>query len=254
MIFAVIAAGLIIGSFLNVCICRMPLEQSVVSPRSHCPQCKKTIYWYDNVPVLSYLLLGGKCRFCKKPISPIYMIVEILTATLLAFAFAQWGVGLRFLSYSILLCCLIVATFVDFKFQIIPDEVSYGGMAAGLILSAVYPQLHGKAIWYMGLLSSGLGLLIGGASIYIIGIVGKIIFKKDAMGGGDVKFLAMIGAFLGWQYAILIFFIAPFFGAAVGITMKLKYKVEVIPYGPYLSLATVIVMFWGQRILGYLLY
>ncbi len=182
------------------------------------------------------------------------MIVEILTAALLALSFAQWGLSPAFLAYSILLCCLIVATFVDFKFQIIPDEVSFGGMAAGLILSALYPQLHGKTIWYMGLLNSGLGLLIGGASIYIIGVVGKIIFKKDAMGGGDVKFLAMIGAFLGWQYVVLIFFIAPFFGAGVGIIMKLKYKVEVIPYGPYLSLATAIVMFWGQRILGYLLY
>jgi len=257
MILSVFIIGLIIGSFLNVCIYRMPKEESIVKPRSHCPECKKTIYWYDNIPVLSYLLLGGKCRFCKSKISPRYMVVEVLTAALITLSFMQWGMRPfagdgKFLAYSILLCCLIVATFVDFKFQIIPDEISYGGMAAGVILSSVYPQLQNQAIWYMGLLNSVKGLLAGGLSIYAIGVVGKFIFKKDAMGGGDVKFLAMIGAFLGLKFAILIFFIAPFFGAVVGIIMKIKYKAEVIPYGPYLSLATIVVLFWGEKILGYL--
>lgn len=254
MIYIIAIIGLMLGSFLNVCIYRLPQNESIITPRSYCPECKKPIAWHDNIPVLSYILLRGKCRFCKKAISPRYILVEVLTALLLVLAFRQWSLSPKFFIYSVLFCGLIVATFVDFKFQIIPDEISYGGMILGLIFSSLYPALHNASLWYWGLFKSALGLLAGGASIYLIGVLGKIIFKKDAMGGGDVKLMAMIGAFLGVKYAILIFFMAPFFGSAVGIVMKLKYKVDIIPYGPYLSLATIVVAFLGEKILKYLFY
>ncbi|MFH0731383.1 MAG: prepilin peptidase [Candidatus Omnitrophota bacterium] len=254
MIFLIFIFGLIIGSFLNVCIYRMPKEESIVMPASHCPECKTPIPWRDNIPVVSYILLRGKCRFCKKLISPRYIIVEILTAVLLAITYKVFGPHIKFFVYSILFGGLIVATFVDFKHQIIPDEITYSGMVLGLIFSAIWPALQKQHLWYMGLIKSILGLVIAGASIYVIGVIGKLIYKKDAMGGGDIKLMAMVGAFLGWKYALLVFFIAPFFGSVVGIIMKIKYKVEIIPYGPYLSLATVVVVFWGRNILGYLFF
>lgn len=252
MIFLVAIVGFILGSFLNVCIYRLPREESIIKPASHCPQCNSPIPWYDNIPVLSYFLLMGKCRFCRNPISPRYIIVEILTAVLLILTFNEFGFSFRALIYSVLFCGLIIAAFVDFKYQIIPDEVSYSGIAFGLFFSLLYPKLQGVSIWYLGLLKSILGLLLGGASIYFTGVIGKIIFKKEAMGGGDVKLMAMLGAFLGWKLVLLVFFLAPFFGSVVGIIMKLKYKAEIIPYGPYLSLATVVAVFWGKDILRYL--
>ena len=254
MLIAIFIFGLALGSFLNVCIYRIPKKISIIKPRSYCPHCRKTIRWYDNIPVLSYILLKGKCRHCKKTISPRYAIVEILTAVLLVLSFMEWGLSLQFIIYFILFCGLIVATFIDFKYQIIPDEISYGGIALGLIFSLFYPSLQGASLWYLGLFNSVRGLLVGGGLIYVTGVIGKLIFKKDAMGGGDVKLMAMIGAFLGPKLIILVFFMAPFFGSAVGIIMKIKYKADIIPYGPYLSLATVVVAFLGKDILRYLFY
>jgi len=180
------------------------------------------------------------------------MIVEILTAALFALLISQMGLGIQGLVFIALGCGMLVATFIDFEFQIIPDEITYGGMILGLLLSTAYPYLHNTANRLNALLSSFSGLLIGGALIYAIGVVGKIIFKKEAMGGGDVKFLAMIGAFVGVRYVILIFFLAPFFGSIVGIIAKLKYKQDIIPYGPYLSLATLVVVLWGEEMLRFL--
>jgi len=246
--------GSAIGSFLNVCIWRMPKEESVVSPRSYCPKCKKGIYWYDNIPLFSYIALGGKCRFCKGGISFRYFLVELLTASLFVGFFLGFGLTAKFFAYTILGCGLIVATFVDFKHQIIPDEISLGGLAVGLMLSFILPQLHGTSSRIQGFLFSGIGALAGGLSIYLIGLLGKLVFRKEAMGGGDVKLMAMIGAFIGWKLVLLVFFVAPFFGAVVGIILKIKSKVELIPYGPYLSLATVICIFWGEDILRRLFY
>ncbi|NQT90832.1 MAG: prepilin peptidase [Candidatus Omnitrophica bacterium] len=244
--------GLIVGSFLNVCICRMPGSRSVVNPPSHCPRCKHAIAWYDNIPVLSFIILGARCRYCKERISPRYMIVELLTAGVFVLFLSQLGVGISSFSYIVLACGMIVATFIDFEHQIIPDEITYGGMVLGLLLSLLFPQLHGASGRLRSLLASGLGLLAGGLLIYLTGVLGKFMFKKEAMGGGDVKFLAMIGAFVGLKYVVLIYFIAPFFGAGVGLIMKIKYKAEIIPYGPYLSLAAVVAILWGNDILRFI--
>lgn len=249
---AVFIIGLCIGSFLNVCIYRMPRDESIVKPGSHCPACNKPIAWFDNLPLISYIFLLGRCRHCRAKISPLYFVVELLTALLLVALARQFGISAKFFIYSLLAAGLVVATFVDFAHQLIPDTVTLGGLATGLILSAVFPTLHGQASWKFGLRESLIGALAGGASIYFIGVVGKLIFRKESMGGGDVKLLAMVGSFLGWKAALLIFFIAPVFGAIVGIILKLKYKAEIIPYGPYLALATVIAIFRGERIIRFL--
>lgn len=241
--------GAIVGSFLNVCIWRMPRNESVVFGRSHCTNCSKTIAWYDNIPFLSYIVLGGRCRSCKSAISFRYFLVELLSALSFVLVFVKFGLEPEFFIFSALISALIVATFIDFSHQIIPDEITLGGIAAGLVVSFIYPPLHYETARLASIFASLKGLLTGGLSIYLIGKFGELIFKKESMGGGDVKFLGMIGTLLGWQKTILIFFISPMFGSIVGIIMKIKYKKEIIPYGPYLSLGTLIMIFWGEKIL-----
>lgn len=250
----VFGAGLIVGSFLNVCIFRMPREQSIIKPRSFCPHCKKMIPWYDNIPLLSYVLLGGACRLCKKRISFQYFLVELITGLFFISFYHSFGVSWPFLIYMIFVCGLIVATFVDFNFRIIPDEISVGGIVVGLLISFAYPALHNESSHLLGLYRSFLGVIIGGGTIWLTGIIGDFVFKKETMGGGDVKLLAMIGAFLGWPMALLTFFIAPFFGSVIGIIIKIKTKSSLIAYGPYLALASILVLFRGREILNWVLY
>jgi leader peptidase (prepilin peptidase)/N-methyltransferase len=251
--FVVFVFGLAVGSFLNVCIYRMPREQSIVKPRSHCTNCNKTIPWFDNIPLVSYLLLGGKCRNCKKKISLQYFVVELLTALMFLLFYNRFGLNPASLIYIIFVCGLIVATFVDFNFRIIPDEINIGGIILGLVVSLAYPHLHNTSNHLLGLYRSFLGIVIGGGIIWLTGIMGDFIFKKETMGGGDVKLLAMIGAFLGWQTAVLTFFIAPVLGAIVGIIILIKTKNNLIAYGPYLSLGSIIALLCGNNILSWLL-
>lgn len=253
--------GAVIGSFLNVCIVRLPHEKSVVFPRSHCVHCKKMIAWYDNVPFLSYLALGGKCRHCKARISFRYFFVELVTALVFLGLYKYYGLTLILFPYLVMFSGFIVATFVDFEHRIIPDEISIGGMLAGLIFSLFIPQLHGfmpteeAGLWVYAksFLFSIIGLLVGGGSIYAMGLLGDVLFKKESMGGGDVKLMAMIGAFLGWKYALLTFFIAPFFGAVYGIAEKIRTKDTAIAYGPFLVAGAVISMFYGPEIIDWIL-
>lgn len=223
--------------------------------RSFCPHCGKQVLWYDNIPLVSYLALSGICRFCKKPISFRYFFVEFITAALLVILYGFFSESLvQFFIYSLLTCALIAATFIDFDFQIIPDEITLGGLVVGITLSIIFPTLHDTTLRMHALMQSVLGMLAGGGSIYLIGRFGEKLFKKESMGGGDVKFMAMIGTVLGWKLTLLIFFLAPFFGAAVGIVARLTKGAEVIPYGPYLSLATFLAILWGNNILKYLFY
>ncbi|MBF0619933.1 MAG: prepilin peptidase [Candidatus Omnitrophica bacterium] len=241
--------GAMIGSFLNVCILRLAKEQSVVSPGSHCLKCGKPVQWFDNIPVISYLVLRGKCRSCGVPFSVRYLLIELLTAGVFLGLYLYFGLTWVLLPYLLMLSGFIVATFTDFDERIIPDEVSVGGMVVGLLISPLIPQLHGTDIWWQALLQSVLGVIVGGGSIYLMGAIGEWIFKKEAMGGGDVKLLAMIGAFMGWKMALLTFFIAPFFGAVVGIIEKIRTKESAIAYGPYLVMGALVSLFWGNRII-----
>lgn len=253
--------GSIVGSFLNVCIHRMPLEESVVWPRSHCPHCKKRIPAYDNVPFLSYILLGGKCRFCHKRISLRYPLVEFLTALVFLWFYNIFGLTYDFFVYVLFVSAMIIATFVDLKHRIIPDEVSVGGVIIGFILSTIKGvSLKPAAFEFQPMLDSFLGIIIGGGIIYLAGAIFDLFYFKllkrpaiqgetESMGGGDIKFLAMIGAFLGWEKAVLTFFIAPFFGAVIGVINLLVKKDHTIPYGPFLAIGAIVAMFWGERIL-----
>ena len=255
--------GASIGSFLNVCIYRIPRELSTVAPRSYCPHCKQPIPWYLNLPLLSFLLLGGRCKFCKARISPRYFLVELLTAVLFLLVWLKFGACFccpRLLALSPLLDWklvpiywlviggLILGTFVDFEHLIIPDRVTLGGIAAGFILSAIAPSLHGQTSWLGGLMFSSLGIAIGWGSLWGMGAIGKLILKKDAMGFGDVKLLGAIGAFLGWRAVLFNIFISSLIGSIVGITLvitKQKKMQSKIPYGPYIALAAVLWILWG---------
>lgn len=253
--------GSIVGSFLNVCIVRMPHERSVVAPRSHCVHCQKMIPWYDNIPFVSYLALRGKCRFCGGKISARYFIVELITALVFLVFYRHFGLTVLLWPYLVMMSGFIVATFVDFEHRIIPDEVSIGGMIAGLVFSLFIPQMHdvvpnGRSFVMVHLNSFGLsvlGVLAGGGSIYVMGVLGDFLFKKESMGGGDVKLMAMVGAFMGWKMAILAFFIAPFFGAVYGIIEKIRTKDTAIAYGPFLVLGAIICLFWGDAILAWIM-
>lgn len=251
--FILFLFGAVVGSFLNVCIWRLPREESIVFPSSHCPHCQKGIHWYDNIPILSFLWLKGRCRRCHEKISWRYPIVELLAGLAPIWVVHQMGLRPEALIYTGLIWSLIIVTFVDVAHQIIPDQVSLGGLVIGLIVSLVYPSLHQATTAWGGLRSSLFGALVGAGIIYFMGLVGKLIFKREAMGMGDVKLMGMIGSLLGWKMAVLIFFLAPFFGTAVGIWIRLVKKNDVIPYGPFLSLATFVAIFWGERILSYLL-
>ena len=253
--------GSIVGSFLNVCIYRMPQGKSVVWPGSHCPLCEKRIPWYDNIPFISYLLLRGKCRFCGLRISPRYLIVELLTAIMFVLLLNRFGLTYDFFLYLVLTCSLIIATFVDIKHRIIPDEISIGGIILGLVLYAIKGlNLQLKTYNFQPVLNSFLGIIVGGGVIYLTGFIFDLVYFKllkkppiqgetESMGGGDVKLLAMIGAFLGWQRVIIVFFLAPFFGVIAGIINLVVKKDHTIPYGPFLSLAAIVSIFWIDRII-----
>ncbi|MBU1061476.1 MAG: A24 family peptidase, partial [Candidatus Omnitrophica bacterium] len=178
-----------------------------------------------------------------------YFIVELIAASSFLFLFINFGNSYRFWIYSLLTFSLIVISFIDLEFQIIPDSISIGGLCLGILLGIFVPALHNSNTWKEGLVNSLLGALVSAGLIYLLGVLGNIAFKKESMGGGDVKLMGMLGAFLGWKMAVLIFFLAPFFGTPVGIYLKFKKKREIIPYGPYLSMAGFVVMIWGEGIL-----
>jgi len=232
--------GAAIGSFLNVCIWRIPEGRSIVSPPSHCPACGHKIRFSDNIPVISYLLLGGRCRDCRDKISARYPLVELLTAALAAILFWKYGLSLKFLFSFLFVATLVVITFIDLDHQIIPDVISLPGIPIFFLL----------ALFVMGLpfLESLLGILIGGGSLYLVAACYELITKREGMGGGDIKLLAMLGAFLGWKSLLFIVLVSSLLGALVGITLMIwkgrdmKYAV---PFGPFLSVAAVAYIFFG---------
>lgn len=257
--------GSIIGSFLNVCIHRLPKGESVVWPRSHCPHCKKKIPGYDNIPFISYTLLKGRCRFCKEKISLRYPLVEFLTAALLVALFSRFGLTYEFFIYAVFFALLAIATFIDIDERIIPDEVSIGGMIVGFILVSVLGfRLEPFSFDPKPMLDSFLGVIIGGGIIYLTGLLFDLVYfrllkrppiqgETESMGGGDVKLLAMIGAFLGWKKVLLAFFLAPFLGVIPGLVNLVTKKDHTLPYGPYLALGGLLALFWFEKILALVL-
>lgn len=243
------AFGSCIGSFLNVCIYRMPREQSIVHPPSHCTGCNQPIAWHDNIPILSFLVLGARCRRCRAPISWRYPVVEGLTGLVTVAVFAHFGVTLASVVYLAFVCSLIVASFIDLEFQIIPDEISLGGLVLGLVLSLALPALHGTDSRLLALGRAVVGLVVGGGLLYGTGLLGDFVFRKESMGGGDIKLLAMAGSILGWKLVTLTFFLAPLLALLPGLIVLLTKRSHVIPYGPFLSLGLMVSLFVGNEVL-----
>ncbi|MHC2994420.1 MAG: prepilin peptidase [Candidatus Atribacteria bacterium] len=240
--------GLIVGSFSNVCIYRIPINESIIYPASHCPKCRSSIKPIDNIPLLSYILLKGRCRNCGSRIPIQYPVVEFLTGIIYILMFLIYGLTLQSLIYIILASAVIIIAFIDLNEQIVPDIISLPGIGAGLILSFFVP--------YISFINSVLGVLVGGGIILIIGLVGSVIFKKEAIGGGDVKLAAMIGAFLGWRYIIISLFLGFFLGALAGILLvlsKIKSREDMIPFGPFIALGSIITILWGEKIISWYL-
>ncbi len=240
--FFVFVFGLIVGSFLNVCIYRLPKGIFFKKQFSFCTHCEKRIRWFDNIPLLSYIFLKGKCRYCQKKISFIYPLVELLTGSGFLLFYLKWGLTAYFFIGCLFLSLLIVATWTDFKERIIPDEISLGGLALGFILSIFFPFLHESSFIGYSVLDSFLGILIGGGSLYITGILGALVLKKEAMGGGDVKLLAMIGAFWGWKLSLFTFFLAPCLAIIPGICQLIFKKEHTLPYGPFLAFTSLVAL------------
>jgi leader peptidase (prepilin peptidase)/N-methyltransferase len=238
-----ILLGAVIGSFLNVCIHRLPLRESLLWPRSRCPHCAKTIAWYDNLPVLSYFWLRGRCRACRRRISWRYPLVEALNAAGYGLIIWRFGFSASALVYLLLWSSLIVISFIDLDHMIIPDRITLPGIALGLVAGTLLlPR------WW----DSVVGLLVGGGILYFMAWISPYLFGKEGMGGGDIKLLAMIGAFLGWKPAILTIFFGGLLGAVVGVTLmgvRVITREAYLPFGPFLSLGAVVAILYGQEIL-----
>ncbi|MBD3379837.1 MAG: prepilin peptidase [Candidatus Omnitrophica bacterium] len=247
--FVVFIFGAVIGSFLNVCIYRIPRGRSIVTPRSFCPNCEGPIAWYDNVPLLSFLVLGARCRSCRGRIPPKYFVVELITASLGTLLYYFFGFTPDFFVYWTMSCALIVISFIDIERREIPDVITLPGIAAGFVMVSVF-ALHGAPA--VSAFRSLAGIFAGGASMFVLGYTGELIFKKDALGGGDIKLMAMIGAFLGWRLVLLTFFTAPILGSGVSVFMMIKKRRESIAYGPYLAGGAIVSLLFGDQILRYL--
>jgi leader peptidase (prepilin peptidase)/N-methyltransferase len=239
--------GTIIGSFLNVCIHRLPQGKSIIVPSSHCPLCKAPIPFYDNIPLVSFILLRGKCRACHAPISWRYPLVEFLMGLFSLMLLLRYGITPFYLVYLAFFASLTLVSFIDLSHRIIPDVISLPGIFIGLVISLFHPQMSIKA--------SLIGVLVGGGSLYAVASLYHLVTKREGMGGGDIKLLAMIGAFIGWKGVLFTILCSSFIGSIVGVTLMLisakadsKYAV---PFGPFLSLGAVIYILWGEALLNW---
>lgn len=248
----VFATGAIVGSFLNVCIYRMPRELSVVFPRSFCPHCKVKIPWYENIPMVSYLLLRGKCFRCRRPIAFRYFLVELATALSAWFLWQRYGLSAEFVTSAIFFAMILVVTMTDFETGLIPDLITIPGMIAGLALSVTGHGHFVQTLWYQKLFASLSGLLAGGGILLLTGWLGKLVFRKDSMGGGDVKLLAMAGAFMGMPKVGIVFLLAPFPALPFAIWQRFVKKEETIPFGPFLAFAAAFIFMEGDVFLNFL--
>lgn len=231
--------GSAVGSFVNVCIYRLPRRLSILQPPSHCPHCGSTLTIVDLVPILSYIWLGGKCRYCKTPISPRYLSVELLTALLFVATVYRYPLGLEAVLVAASLAALVVIALVDWEFFLVPDEAVWALGILGFIRYLIsHPVAHAPLI-------SLLGVLMGGIIVWSIGVVGKLIFRKEAMGFGDVKIAAAVGAHIGLSWQMLPFFLfSVFIGAAMGILIAAFRRLPLagyMPFGPAMAISAAIV-------------
>jgi len=235
--------GLLIGSFLNVCIVRLPADQSVVTPRSRCPKCDRPIEWSDNIPVLSWLWLRGKCRSCREPISPLYPLVELTVGLLWAGVVLRYGLGLEALEAALFGTLLLGIALTDARTYLIPNEFTWGGLVLGLVLAAA----SGFPAVTAALIGAAAGFLI----LWVVGVIGKWAFKEEAMGGGDIKMMAMVGAFVGWQGVLLTIFIGALAGTLIFLPLALLGRKKLVPFGVFLALGAAVTYLIGPAILDW---
>jgi len=238
--------GLLIGSFLNVVIHRLPRKQSLIWPGSHCPACGTSIGPWDNIPLLSYAFLKGCCRSCGIHITGRYPTVEAVNG--LAYSLIVWyfGLGWHSVIYAAFFSALLVVSYIDLDYQIIPDAITLPGMVLGVVAAVLALPI--------GLLDSVLGLLLGGGVLFVLAWVSPYLFGKEGMGGGDIKLLAMIGAFLGWKPVLLTMLLGAILGAIVGvalIALKVLRRDQYLPFGPFLAFGAIISMFFHQQLFSW---
>ncbi|MBF0378030.1 MAG: prepilin peptidase [Desulfamplus sp.] len=247
IIAAIFMFGASIGSFLNVCIYRIPKDESIVFPGSFCPACETPIPFYLNIPIISFIILRGKCRNCRKSISFRYPIVEFITAMFAVATFLKFGLTVESLFWFSFIAVLIVISFIDFDLQIIPDILSIPGIFIFALSSVVIPEMTIK--------DTLLGIVMGGGSLYLVAVSYYLIRKDEGMGGGDIKLLAMIGAAIGWKGVAFTIFASSLLGTVAGIiimiiTRKADSKLR-IPFGPYLAAASLIYIFKGESLISW---
>jgi len=243
ILFLVFLFGISFGSFLNVLIYRLPAGESLIRPPSKCPACGSRIRPYDNIPILSYIILGGKCRNCHKSISLRYPLIEVLSGLLTAFAIYNFGFSIKGIETAYLSLIFLAIFFIDLDHKIIPDFFTLPGIFIGLAISFAPGAIVG---WKHSLV----GMAAGGAAFALVGLLGEFIFKKEALGFGDVKYAAMVGAFLGWKNLALMLIIASFLGSVIGLSVILlsgkKGRSTYIPFGPFLTIGAWISIYYGE--------
>lgn len=237
-----VLVGLCFGSFLNVCILRLPRDQSLLRPRSTCPNCQQPIAWRDNIPLFSWLWLRGKCRWCHAPISKQYPLIEALVGVLFGVSVLAYGVSLEAVKAAVFGTLLLGIAITDARHYIIPDEFTWGGLVLGLLLA-----LGGGA---PGFLHALLGAAAGFALLWVVAKAGAWVFKEEAMGGGDIKMMAMVGSFVGWRGVLLTVFAGAALGSLIFVPLSLKKK-RLVPFGVFLAVGAVVTFVFGDAIIGW---
>ena len=237
--------GSFIGSFINVCVYRLPSSKSITRPsRSVCPKCNTPIPFYDNIPILSYFLLRARCRSCDAAISFRYLLVEVMSGMVALIVLFTFGLTLEGLVYFAFISSLLVITFIDIDHKIIPDVITLPGIPLGILASFALPAVTLK--------DSSLGLLLGGGSLLVVAWTYNLITKKDGMGGGDIKLLAMMGTIIGWKGVIFTIFASSAVGTLIGVTVMLAKGKDMkfaVPFGPFLSIGAITYIFFGQKVI-----
>jgi len=254
---AVFVFGAIVGSFLNVCIVRLPKDESIVNPPSHCPACKTRVPFYDNIPLFSYINLQGKCRFCDAKISARYFVVELLMAVLSVALLQRFGLGLAFFMSFVFVAALIVISFIDLDVRIVPDVISLPGIGLGLLVAIVnYFLLTDSSPILPSAVSSLLGIVVGGGFLLLVAWVYESLTGVEGMGGGDVKLLAMIGAFLGWPSIPVTLFLGSLAGSVVGLSFMAFKGFDrryALPFAPFLCIGAIFHIFFGPELIQFYL-
>jgi leader peptidase (prepilin peptidase)/N-methyltransferase len=237
--------GICIGSFLNVCIYRLPNSKSIVFPPSSCPECREPIRFFDNIPILSYIFLKGKCRNCKANISIRYPLVELMAGLFAISTYLNFGLSFEALIIYCFLASLIIIIYIDIDHWIIPDSITLPGILIGFAASFFVEGIHYT--------DSALGILTGGGTLWLVAYGYALLTKKEGMGGGDIKLLAMIGAFVGWKGVLLTIFLSSVIATVAnipGMLLSRKFFNYKLPFGPFIAIAAIMDVFFGDKIIS----